>query len=82
MSFITGDMDFVKEKKLVNILNRGTKFRINKKLNNDKVNSLFKKELDIFILKYSFTFNTQPILFHQWKISIYKAFEDFNLYLP
>ncbi len=75
-------IDFITDKNLVNLLNKGTKFRINKKLNIHKVNCLFKKELDNFILKNCYTFNSQPIMFHEWKIAVLKDFRHFtSIYL-
>ena len=75
---ITGDMNFITVRNLRDFFSFGTKFLINKKLNHKKTYSLFKRELEKFILGLSYKFNKPLPLFINWKNNI---LHDFTLFL-
>ena len=75
---ITGEMNFITDMNLRVFLRFGTKFRINKKLNHEKSYSIFKSELEKFILGISYKFNKPLPLYINWKNNI---LHDFTLFL-
>lgn len=55
----------------------GTKFRLNRKINSKKAYDIYKSDLNIFINKISYKYNTPIQLFFEWRDAILFEFKLF-----
>lgn len=74
---ITGNLNIMNNNNIRQLLNFGTKFRLNKKLDIKKVTNLFLENINKFILKLSYKHSFPIQAFFEWKHFVLKHFGDF-----
>lgn len=58
-------------------MNYGTKFRLNKVMNKVKARKIFLQDINVFLLKLSYNYNTPLQAFTEWKLKLIEYFENF-----